>query len=110
VAMTETQKLRLRQLSAYAMGVLADLRQAQIEQESDRERKLHMSYARADATYNRALRMRGLKVGDIVRVLVDCKYQGQQAKVVELADRRVYLRIDGHEVAAKPDEVELVEG
>lgn len=107
--MTEVQRQRLRELADHAVQVLLKLRTAQIEQQPDQERKLHLSYARADAAYNRALRVNGFKEGDVVKVLVDCKYQGLRAVVSETADRRVYLRIDDHEVAAKPDEVELVE-
>lgn len=107
--MTAVQRERLRELSKLATHMLYELHQAQIHEELDRLGALSSAYVRADAAYQRALRMKGFVVGDLVRIVINGPYLDTQARILELETNGYRMEIDGATVVAKPGQIDLVE-
>lgn len=107
--MTAVQRERLRELSKLATHMLYELHQAQIHEELNRVGVLSSAYVRADAAYQRALRLKGFVVGDLVKVVADGLYLGVETRILELETNAYRLSIDGKSVLAKPGQIDLVE-
>ncbi len=108
-AMTEVQRSRLRVLSSNAVYLRQALYMAQIGEETDRLRSIGDACQDAQRRYQRALAMRGLLVGDTVRIVVDGPYKGREAEIQAMYTRDFEVVIDSITVVCTPHNVEFVE-
>jgi transcription antitermination factor NusG len=106
--MSERQRARLRLMSRDCVRALQDLHESQINENHERLVELSLVLARTNSTYQRALRVKGFRVGDGVRVMVGA-FQYRSACITEVNDRTVVIPLDGMGTVVTPDEIEMIE-